>query len=185
MRSRVRQWCIRGGVLVVSIMLLVDVLCVLAVTEEWTPPCRWDPPGYYVLIHYKWGDNLQYPGSAWRNAFEAAIADWQSHTKAAFYYTSSGSVTFNTYWADDGAGGHCHMYCNGSVMTGALAEGNLYPVMTQNQRQAYGAHETGHTLGLGHLSQGDGIAIMGYNPDGNVYYTVRQPDIDYINQVYP
>ena len=43
----------------------------------------------------------------------------------------------------------------------------------------------GHGLGLGHITEDEGIALMGYNPDRNIYYVPQSLDIGLMSQVYP
>ncbi|MBU1662124.1 MAG: hypothetical protein KKD28_11710 [Chloroflexi bacterium] len=154
-------------------------------TEVDIPPCRWHHNiGSYTWISYKWGRNLWKPG-VWRSAFEAAISDWNGvSTKIYFYSSSSGPTTFNTYSADDGYGGYAQPFCSGTTTVKYEVWGNSYYSHTTNEYHAYAGHETGHGQSIGHLS-GSMIALMGFNPDPNIYYTPQQPDIDLVDQIYP
>jgi hypothetical protein len=171
-------------------MILVATVSVFAVTETDAPPCRWPhTSGSNTYLYYKWGSGLQTPGSLWRNAFETAIYDWAvAPTRVYWNYSSGGSITIQTYWAQDGWSGKAIVYCSGSTTVGYDVYGNVYYDVqlnyTVNQRHAVAGHETGHGQSLGHIS-GSTPALLGYNPDPNTYYSPQQPDIDLTNQVYP
>lgn len=156
------------------------------VPEVDIPPCRWPHNvGNYTSISYKWGNNLQNPGTLWRNSFESAISDWSGvPTKLYFYYSNSGSTVFNTYSMQDGKGGYAAITCNGSTTTGVNVFGNVYyDTGNNNIRHAYAGHETGHAQSIGHISSSE-IALMGYNPDPSIYFTPQQIDIALVNQIY-
>ncbi len=155
--------------------------------ETQAPPCRWSrDSGDYVPIAYKWGDRLQTPGSTWRVAFEAAINDWYYlPTRIIFYESSDGSTTFNTYLADDNYSGYAQPHCDGTVTSGYEAYGNINYDHTTNQYHAIAGHETGHTQSIGHISNPGVIALMGYNPDNNIYFTPLTSDVSFVNQIYP
>lgn len=158
-----------------------------SVTEVDLIGCRWPhTAGTYTGISYQWGSNLQTPGTPWRNAFEAGISDWNAApTKLYYYYSSSGAVTIDTYYLDDGYAGKSPSSCNGSTTVGFQVLGNtFYNVATNNQRHAIATHELGHGQSVGHISNLV-VAVMGNNPDGNVYYYPQQADNALINQVYP
>jgi hypothetical protein len=77
-------------------------------------------------------------------------------------------------------------YCNGAETSSYLIEGNsFYTYFSSNQYHAYAGHETGHGLSLGGIANQGLIALMGYNPDGNIYFTPQPPDIVFVNQIYP
>ena len=151
------------------------------------PPCRWArTPGGYVSIAYKWGDRLQTPGSSWRVAFEAATSDWTAlPTKVYFYYSSNGPTIINTYSANNGYIGYAQPFCNGTVTSRYEIYGNSYYNHTPNGYRARAGHETGHGQSIGHISNAGVIALMGFNPDPNVYYTPQPADTNFVNQIYP
>jgi len=155
--------------------------------ETGGPPCRWSrDSGGYVPISYKWGDRLQTPGSDWRVAFEAAISDWYYlPTRIIFYESSDGPTIFNTYSADDNYGGYAQPHCDGTVTSGYEVYGNTNYSHTTNQYHAYAGHETGHAQSIGHISNPGVIALMGYNPDNNIYFTPLTSDVNFVNQIYP
>lgn len=160
------------------------------VPEYDIPPCRWPhQTGHLLGIAYNWGNYLQTPGTPWRIAFGAAVSDWSTQqTKVYFYQSNSGTVILNTYDQVGGPAGYAQPYCQGTTTVGYDAVGNLegdYNGQTDNQRHAEAGHETGHSQGLGHIEGYAGIALLGYNPDNNVYYVPQQLDVSLVNQVYP
>lgn len=151
--------------------------------------CRWShQPAITTYVTYKWGDHLQTSGTLYRNAFESSVVDWNSiSTKMRLSYSSSGNVGFNTYRSQDGRAGVTHRYCDGQLLASAEVLANIYyeSGRTNNSRRALTGHEMGHGLGLGHIPEDEGIALMGYNPDPNVYYVPQNLDIELMSQVYP
>lgn len=151
--------------------------------------CRWaHQPAITTYVTYKWGDRLQTPGTLYRNAFQSSVTDWNStSTKMRLSYSSSGNVEFNTYSSQDGRAGVTYRYCDGQLLTSAEVLANIYyeSGRTTNSRRALTGHEMGHGLGLGHIPEDEGIALMGYNPDPNIYYVPQNLDIGLMNQVYP
>jgi hypothetical protein len=157
------------------------------VPEYDVPPCRWPHTyGGYDARYYKWGNYLQTPGTAWRNAFESAIIDWNNApTKLTFLYSINGSIMINLYYQQDGLGGYAVPLCGETNTIGYYVFGNgLTDTGNPNIRHSTAGHELGHSLGIGHISGYD-IALMGYNPDPNIYYTPQPIDIALVNQVYP
>jgi hypothetical protein len=140
--------------------------------------------GHLLSLGYKWGSNLQTPGSWWRNAFEASLSDWnQTPTNVSFYSNSNGPVTMNTYNEDDGRSGKTIWSCSGSTLVSAVSMGNVFNTSSNaNVRRSVSGHELGHAIGLGHSYY---FALMGYNPDPSTYYVPQQDDIDGVNVLYP
>jgi hypothetical protein len=66
-----------------------------------------------------------------------------------------------------------------------LIEGNTFYGETTNGYHAYAGHETGHGQSIGHIANSGLIALMGYNPDIEVYFMPQPSDIDFVNQIYP
>lgn len=173
------------------------------ITETQFPICRWlHTSGTIDYRYYKWGSNLQTPGTLYRMAFESSIADWNAvSTKIRFAYSASGNIILNTYTADDGRNGHADPYCSILLITSGYNVWantkfeNTSP--TANMRRFLTGHELGHSIGIGHIGVGnepypdktiskDFISLMGYyNPDWNVYYSPQSVDIDFVNQFYP
>ena len=151
--------------------------------------CRWShQPATTTYVTYKWGDRLQTPGTLYRNAFQSSVSDWNSNsTRMRLSYSSAGNIELNTYSSQDGRAGITYLYCDGQSLTNAEVLANIYyeSGRTNNSRRALTGHELGHGLGLGHIPEEEGIALMGYNPDPNVYYTPQNLDIGLMNQVYP
>ena len=146
------------------------------------PACRWST---YSLV-YKWGVNLQNPGTNWRNAFESAVVDWNiAPVKFYFYYSSTGNVAFDTYFMQDNNQGYAVWHCNDTVTTGYEAYGNTFYSHTLNGYHAAAGHETGHTQSIGHVGDPTVIALMGNNPNSEIYFTPQQADINFVNIIYP
>jgi hypothetical protein len=103
-----------------------------------------------------------------------------------YSYDSYGGVYINTYSMADGFAGLSIPYCNGSTTSDYDVLGNVYysSGYTSNHRRSVSGHELGHGFSLGHISD-PGIALMGNNPNPEVYYTPRSLDINLVNQVYP
>lgn len=158
-----------------------------SVPETDSPQCRWNhTPGEWTSIFYKWGSNLQLPGSLYRNAFEASIADWSYlPTKIFFYFSSDGTTIIDTYSMQDNQSGYANITCIGSKTKNIKVYGNLfYEPFNDNIRRAYTGHEIGHAQSIGHILS-DEISLMGHNPDPNIYFTPQQIDIDLIVHIYP
>lgn len=158
-----------------------------SVTEIDIPACRWPhAPGTYTNLNYRWGSNLQNPGTAWRNAFEAGTSDWNNTIiKFYFVYSGTGSVIFNTYSADDNRAGYTNIACDGSNTTGAQVFGNVFnDPGNNNARRAIAGHETGHSISIGHIVS-NYIALMGNNPDPTIYFIPQPIDVALVNQIYP
>lgn len=161
------------------------------VVETDAPGCRWPHAlGTVTVVSFSWGTSLQTPGLPWRIAFESAVADWNSSpTKMLFIYSPDGAVRFNTYSAQDGLGGISYPYCGSANNTfgysvwGNLYYDSLYSYSTAT-RLSTTSHEAGHSLSLGHISDVK-IALLGYNPDTNIYYRPQPLDVILTNQVYP
>jgi hypothetical protein len=172
-------------------VILLTVQVVFAVTEIDVPGCRWPhTTGSYTYVYYKWGSNLQTPGGPWRIAYEASVNNWAlAPTKIIWRYSVNGSIVLNTYWAQDGYAGYATPRCSGSTTVGFDVMGNVYYDIAQgysnNRRQSVTGHETGHSQSLGHISGTGAIALLGFNPDPNKYYTAQPADINLTNQVYP
>ena len=150
--------------------------------EKDAPPCRWNT----YSLSYQWGGNLQTPGSLWRNAFSAAVVDWSiAPIKFYFYNSSSGVVILNAYYLQDNYSGYAQPYCNGTITTKYEIFGNSFYSNTTNGYHAIAGHETGHGLSIGHHNDSAVIALMGNNPNPQVYYTPQQADIDLVNYIYP
>lgn len=90
-------------------------LIMRTIPEIDSPPCRWPHTiGQNTYISYRYGSNLQTPGTLYRNAFNSSLVDWGSvPTYVRFYYSTAGSVTLDTYWAQDNRAGYAQPYCNG------------------------------------------------------------------------
>lgn len=151
------------------------------------PSCRWPrTTENFVEITYKWGSDLQIPGSTWRIAFEAALSDWSNlQTNVYYRYSIFSSTVINNYEADDHYGGYAVPHCNGVITSRYDIFGNTFYDHTPNVNHAYAGHETGHGQSLGHISNQGIISLLGYNPDANVYYFPQDTDRDFVNMIYP
>lgn len=162
------------------------------VSEYDVPPCRWGKsPGQIRNLSYNWGSNLApYPNAFWRIAFQSSVSDW-NNTSTPFwlYETSSGSANLNLdiYYQVGGGAGYAQPTCSGSTTTHYTVRGNSYHYTgsgNYNRRRSVTGHELGHGHSVGHINSSQ-IALLGYNPDPNVYYTPRSLDVQLIQQVYP
>ena len=87
---RRRQMHRFAATLIVGILLL-SVQSVAAFVNH---PWWWSTqPDGTVPVTYRWGSNLQTPGTLWRSAFEQARDDWNTrNTKPRWYYYRSGLI---------------------------------------------------------------------------------------------
>lgn len=90
-----------------------------------------------------------------------------------------------SYFAQVTYGGKATPYCNGAVTSMYLIEGNTFYDHTANGYNAYAGHETGHGQSIGHIDDTGIIALMGNNPDIEIFFKPQFPDIDFVNQIYP
>lgn len=157
------------------------------VIEYDVPSCRWRPiyGSDEISIFYEWGNNLQSPGNPWRVAFEAGISDWNTTlTKVTFYYHSFEDVLVNTYNLNDGFAGYAVPHCDGTITTYYEVFGNENYSQSTNARHAIAGHEIGHSQSIGHIDD-PRIALMGYNPNNEIYFVPQPLDISLVNQIYP
>lgn len=99
-----------------------------AIPEVDESSCRWSYTGSPLLIYYKWGNNLQTPGSLWRTAFESGISAWNSSLAHIVYWYSNNTPNFiDTYSASDGNRGTTVQICTaGGVALRWEIRGNIY-----------------------------------------------------------
>jgi Dual-action HEIGH metallo-peptidase len=158
------------------------------------PGCRWiHNIGVTTYLRYFWGENLQ-GSSAWRTAFEAGISDWNNLPNTKIFYASNfgdGAVTIDTVWdtVNQGAG-FARSSCSGTNTASYYVVANTYSTAgySDNQRRSVATHELGHSFSLGHLSNVasiEGAALLGENPNGEIYYTPQPLDVDLVQRVYP
>ncbi len=162
-------------------------LIVKPVTETFVPPCRLAHDiGTLTGISFRWGDNLQNPNSNWRYAFESALSNWNvSPTMIYFFNHIDGTTSIDTYTFDDGKGGYTDWFCEGGVSAGSNVFANtFYEYNNSNMRQAVAGHELGHAQYIGHVDSTE-IALMGNNPNPEIYFTAQSIDISLVNQIYP
>lgn len=163
-----------------------------SVSEYDVPSCRWGKsPGQIRYLSYKWGPILApYPNAFWRIAFQSSISDWNSTSTPFWLYetsSSSASLDLDIYYQVGGNAGYAQPTCSGSTTTHYIVRGNSYYYTgssNYNLRRSLTGHELGHSHSVGHISSSQ-IALLGYNPDPNVYYTPQSLDVQLIQQVYP
>jgi hypothetical protein len=117
------------------------------------------------------------------------VSDWTNQpTNVYFYQSTSGTVILNTEDIPLNQGsGDSQPICQGTTTVGYNVWGNIEADIagqTDNQRHAEAGHETGHPQSLGHIP-GPDLALLGNNPNNNVYVVPQQRDLDLVNQVYP
>lgn len=109
------------------------------------------------------------------------MTDWNgAGGNFRFYWSGDGSITINTYYADDNLGGYTNYGCGGNP----VVLGNVFYYHSANVTHAYAGHELGHGARLGHISDPE-AALMGNNPDAEQFYTPQWRDSELIQQVYP
>jgi len=162
------------------------------VNEYDIPPCRWSKsPGQIKYLSYNWGPNLApYPNALWRIAFQSSVSDWNNTSTPFWLYETSSSspkLDLDIYWQGGGSAGFAQPTCSGSTTTHYAVRGNaVYYTGSSNynRRRSVTGHELGHGHSVGHIDSTQ-IALLGYNPDPNVYYTPQSIDVQLIQQVYP
>jgi len=164
----------------VTLAILIAPLMVRAYVLE---PYYWKD-GVSGLT-YKWGSNLQTPGTVIRTDFENALSDWNgTPTPVWFSYSSRSSNTLNSYYVSDSSEyGVCNITYSGNEIlyfTAMVNAGNINIGKSNVARSAAG-HELGHGIGLGHSTA---IAIMNSNRDRTRIYTPQQDDINGVNARY-
>lgn len=171
------------ALLLVIILVITFVFAEVtyAICQNWvSPPWAYNHGSHQILyISYKWGPNLQTPGTAWRNAFSASASDWtNTPTPIDFYYSSTSSNSFDLYYRCDNTAGETPQSTNSSgYLVSFISRANTCYSHTTG-------HELGHGAGLGHLCSSEGMALMGWNPNPEGLYTPQSPDNRYANDVY-
>lgn len=147
------------------------------------PECHWNNTTPLPVL-YKFGPNLQTPGTQWRTAFNNAVGYWNvANIKPAFAYDASNSRnTLDTYSAADGFAGYAWWYCNVLYYLDRFdAKGNVNYSRTNQEADEVAAQETGHGLGLGHSTVSPAVMNVPYGTWG-----VPQPDdVNGVNSMYP
>lgn len=139
-----------------------------------------------LYVSYKWGADLQTPGTLWRNAFNDGVANWNTApVKPILILDSSNSKnTLDTYYALDGKWGRSWIYCNIFYKIDRFdAKGNTAYSMNDQQRAEIASHEVGHGLGLGHSWVTP--SVMHYTGPYGTWGVPRQDDINGLNSMYP
>ena len=173
--------------LILTSALFVPATSVLAVAEVDAPSCRWNHIGQTTTyVTYFWGSNLQ-GNSLWKTAFQSSLSDWNGiSTRMRYRYDSYGDVYINTYRMADSLAGYAAPSCSGAVTAGYDVLGNTYydTGYSSNYRRSITGHELGHGFSLGHISD-SGIALMGNNPNPDIYYRPQTLDTNLVNEIYP
>lgn len=147
--------------------------------------CHWNNTSPLNVL-YKFGANLQTPGTQWRIAFDNGVSNWNlAPIKPAFLYDSSNSRnTLDTYTAADGNGGYTWWYCNVLYYLDRFdAKGNVNYYPNDQQRVEIASQELGHGLGFGHSTVSP--AVMNVNGPYGTWGVPQQDDIDGANAMYP
>lgn len=180
------------AVMLIIGMLLVPVQSASAFVNH---PWWWSTqPDGTVPITYRWGNNLQTPGTLWRTAFEQARDDWNTrNTKPRWYfYPSTGAVVLNTYSMQDSANGLMEppqsWYWNQTTnqITRCYLFGNTYYSNSGSrpylQKRSTAGHEMGHCMGVDHSNVADALMRSGRNRE--VIFSPWQDDVNAINAKY-
>ncbi len=173
-------------VILVSLFILPTIqnpISSLAYNNSGNPACRWPyTQGNKKTLYYKWGNWVDYD---WKAAYNIDVVDWNGATnRVGFVYSTSATNTFNMYYSIDNRGGYAVWYCSGTTMTRSDAWINdKYDPGNNNIRRAKVGHEVGHVTSLGHSNVTP--ALMGGNPDPNVYYIPQQDDKNGIYDRFP
>lgn len=146
------------ALLTIMLMSLVVSLVFLGTSirsgqvEAYHTDCIWPYSGGFLIIEYRWGNNLSGP-SLWKTAFETSSLDWSSRpTVVRWQHDANGQTTYNTYNLDDGWLGYNTAWCaNGGAGERVMNDtwGNVYyDDHTANERRSITGHELGHAVGL-------------------------------------
>lgn len=160
------------------------------------PPCRWPfSPNNTLYITYKWGNNLQVPGSTWRNAFESGINSWNYTSTWVWFYFNSGSN--NIINVENNPSGNyrgiTYQICSGGYTIKVDVLGNLYwdlhDQYTILERRGIATHEIGHATSIGHIPNWYPYTALMYKISPlefyNTIYNPQSPDELLVNQIYP
>jgi hypothetical protein len=155
----------------------------IAYNNSQNPPCRWPyTVGVKKTLYYKWGNFVD---DDWKAAYNISAVDWTGATnRVGFGYSTSATNTFNMYYSIDGRGGYAVWNCSGTTMTRSDAWVNdYYDTGNNNIRRSTTGHEMGHVASLGHSNVTP--ALMGGNPDPNIYYVPQQDDKNGVYDRFP
>lgn len=147
--------------------------------------CHWNNTTPLNVL-YKYGANLQTPGTAWRIAFNNGVYNWNvANIKPAFLYDASNSRnTVDTYTAADGYWGYTWWYCNVLYYLDRFdAKGNVNYNPNDQQRDEVASHELGHGLGFGHSTVSP--AVMNVSGPYGTWGVPQQDDVNGANAMYP
>ncbi len=137
-------------------------------------------------VTYKWGSNLQTPGTIIRNGYVSAMPDWNS--TAGFSFTEnaySDNILQSFYVPSDSYYGYAEKTeWSGNIITAFTTyvnSGNIYITQTNVARSVAG-HEFGHPFGIDDLSSGD--ALMNQYRNRSSIYNPQTDDINGITAIY-
>lgn len=171
-------------------------LTTISIPEIDIPPCRWPYySGQILYISYKWGSNLQTPGTLWRTAFETGLSEWNMTSTPIWYYHNSVSDnSINTYYDETASNrGYAVIHCveKYTVLVEIFGNAGLDVVdsYTISQRRGIATHELGHGISIGHIPNSHSQDALMYKYTSlsffSTIYVPQAPDILLVSQIYP
>ena len=119
--------------------------------------------------------------------FTSSLSDWNFvASKIEYSWDSSGTVIINVDYDDSEnapAGWTYWTFSSGTLIDAEVYMNTLITYYSANGKRSVACHELGHGLSLGHILTPD-IALMGFNPNIDVYYLPQPIDISLVNGIY-
>lgn len=186
------QWhqaSVRRAAFVLAFVLAVTTTLASATTatayNNMDNACHWNNTTPLNVL-YKFGANLQTPGTQWRIAFDNGVSNWNvANIKPSFLYDVNNSRnTLDTYTAADGYWGYTWRYCNPLYYLDRFdAKGNVNYYPNDQERDEVASHELGHGLGFGHSTVSP--AVMNVNGPYGTWGIPQPDDVNGANAMYP